>query len=45
VDFDQKLNSQFIEKFKIKTLTFNLFNILPIKLIEILIKLKKILKI
>ena len=45
VDFDQKLNSQFIEKFKIKTLTFNLFNILPIKLIKILIKLKKILKI
>ncbi len=45
IRFSEKLNYQFIEKFKIKVLTFNLFNLLPLEIISILLKIKKVIKI
>lgn len=43
--YNEKLNNQFIKQFKIKALTFNLFNSLPLVFISILLKIKKIIKI
>jgi len=42
--FSEKINKQFLNKFKLKVINYHLFNHLPLALINHLFKIKKFIK-